>query len=42
MGKTTIEVRDETWERLKQRKNRGETYDDIVTEALDALEKNGA
>lgn len=35
---TTIEVKDDTWERLNQRKGRGESFDDIVRELLDVDE----
>lgn len=35
---TTIEVKDDTWERLNDRKGRGESFDDIVRELLDVDE----
>lgn len=31
MGKTTIEVRDETWKQLNRRKEPGESFDDVVS-----------
>jgi predicted CopG family antitoxin len=37
--KTTVEVTDETWKRLLMRKNRGDTFDDVITEALDLAEQ---
>jgi len=30
MGKTTIEVADETADELHDRKNRGDSYDDVI------------
>jgi len=38
MGTTTIEVKDDTHERLSDRKSRGDSFDDIVRELLDADE----
>lgn len=38
MGTTTIEVKDDTYDRLNDRKGRGVSFDDVVSEALDALE----
>lgn len=38
MGTTTIEVKDDTWDRLDDLKTRGQSFDDVVTEALNALE----
>lgn len=36
---TTISVSDDTWERLDDRKERGESFDDIVSELLDVTER---
>jgi len=38
---TTIQISDETWERLDDRKSRGQSFDDIVRQLLDR-EENGA
>lgn len=35
---TSIEVKDDTYDRLNDRKDRGVSFDDVVSEALDALE----
>lgn len=32
---TTIHVRDETWRRLDERKDRGESFDDVIQQLLD-------
>ena len=32
---TTVEIADETWERLSLRKGRGESFDDIIRDGLD-------
>lgn len=32
---TTIEVKDETWQQLKMRKGRGESFDDIIQDLLE-------
>lgn len=32
---TTIEISDETWEALNRRKERGQSFDDVVTSLLD-------
>jgi predicted CopG family antitoxin len=34
MGKTTIEVDNETWKMLNRRKEPGQTFDDVITELL--------
>lgn len=36
--KTTISIKGRTWERLHSRKGRGDTHDDVINRALDALE----
>lgn len=36
---TTVRVHDDTWERLNDRKGRGESMDDIIRGALDTYEK---
>jgi len=35
---TTVWVSDETWGRLNDQKDRGQTMDEIISDALDALE----
>ena len=35
----TVEASERNWRRLKRRKDRGETMDDVLTDALDALEE---
>ena len=36
---TTIQVSAETWRRLNQRKGPGDTFDEVITELLDAAEE---
>ena len=36
MEKTTIEVTDETWTQLNRRKERGETFDDVISDLMSA------
>jgi predicted CopG family antitoxin len=38
MSQTTIQIADETWQRLDDRKGRGESFDDVVRDLLDAQE----
>jgi len=33
-GRTTLQVRDETWEKLDDRKDRGETFDDVINQLI--------
>lgn len=40
MGKTSIEVDDSTWKDLNRRKDRGDTFDDVISELL-AEDENG-
>lgn len=35
MDTTTIEVSDDTWTRLHQRKQRGQSFDDVVQDLLE-------
>lgn len=42
MGKTTIQLDDETADRLYERKARGESYDDVVRRLLGETNGNGA
>lgn len=32
--KTSIEVKDETWKRLNRRKERGDSFDDVINKLL--------
>ena len=41
MESTTIEVKDDTYDRLSDRKSRGRSFDDVVRELLDTVE-NGS
>lgn len=36
METTTIEVTDETWTQLNRRKERGETFDDVISDLMTA------
>lgn len=36
MGKTTIEITDDVWELLNQRKSKGESFNDVVVDLLEA------
>jgi len=36
---TTVEVKNPTWRRLNQEKNPGDSMDDVINRALDALEE---
>lgn len=38
MAKTTIEVTDGTWKRLHQRKERGQSFNDVLEDLLDEAE----
>lgn len=35
---TTVNVSDETWERLNRRKDRGDSFDDVIESLLDQSE----
>lgn len=35
---TTVRVHSDTWDRLDEFKSRGDTFDDVINDALDALE----
>ena len=37
--RTTVTVYGDTWERLNQRKERGESMDDVINDLLDLAEK---
>lgn len=39
MGKTTIQVDDETWSRLDELKDRGESFDEVINRELDAADR---
>lgn len=36
METTTIEVSDETWRELNRQKDRGDTFDDVIWELIEA------
>lgn len=40
--RTTVWVKDDTWERLDELKERGQSMDEIINQALDALEAASA
>jgi len=41
MDTTTIEVSDETWRQLNRRKQRGETFDDVIQDMMNAEIREG-
>lgn len=36
---TNIKIHDDTWQRLNARKNPGESFNDVITRALDRTEE---
>lgn len=36
---TTVQIQEETWERLDERKQRGDSFDDVIVRALDTEER---
>jgi predicted CopG family antitoxin len=34
---TTIQISDENWKKMNARKQRGQTYDDVLTKALNEI-----
>lgn len=39
---TTVRVYGDTWDRLSEHKTRSDTFDDVINDALDALETEPA
>jgi len=37
---TTVRVKDDTWRRLRGRKDRGETFDDVINQLIDETESH--
>lgn len=37
---TTVQVSENTWERLDERRDRGDSFDDVITEILNKEEEN--
>lgn len=37
---TTVRISGDTWDRLDGFKTRGDSFDDVINDALDALEKS--
>lgn len=41
MGMTTVRVSEETWQELNQRKQAGDTFDDVISRLVEAENEGG-